>query len=970
MRHTKARFVTFCQQALVVGAALAVLGPAADVISLDVVTRPNAALQEIAPGDVVRTPAQREPKRPATARVESAPVDPVVTEVPVAAVEPAAEEPASTETTAPAEQASAQAEPEAAAAGADVPAGGQVLVSAPEEVAGYGAVGVTWDAAAAPVEEDEITVQARTLEGGVWSEWATVKYHAEEGPDVSSAEGRRARPGTDPLIIGNVDEVQARVITAAGVEPTDVQMSVVDPGRSAATREEAPAIKLPATPDATTLDSSEGGIALQAGAVAQPTIYSRAQWGADESIRKGSPSYGTITAGFVHHTVNANDYSEAQVPGIIRSIYAYHVKTRGWNDVGYNFLIDRFGRIWEGRAGGVDKPVVGAHTSGYNSYAFAGSAIGNFEQVQPTSALLDAYGKLFAWKLSLHGVNASSTSQRVGDRTLPAINGHRDVGSTACPGRYLYAQLPTIRTLAAQVQANGTAAPPPTTPPPGIPAPRPGHPRVPNLAGDGYADLVLRRASDGAAVVVPTGGGLAFEGQRGLSNGWAKYNTKVLAPDLNRDGISDMFVRIAKTGTAGVRPGRGDGTFGPALKPLRTTFRGFTHITPVGRFDGNATGDLVARKKSTGALYLFRGDGTGGFRGSQIATGWGSYNKIIATGDITGDGKADLLARKSDGRLFRFNGTGTGRIGAATRVAGSWGHSVVTGHGDFTADGRNDLLVRGADGSAYVAPGTGSGGFGTLLGPVPSGLAGLGAVSAAPLVGSAEPDAVGFAGDTLVLVAHTGRQNLRPAIAAGVSFADSNLVLNVGDWDGDGIGDVITRVAANGNLRFFRGVGGGRLTGGNVIDGRNFNAAGHLTAAGDMTGDNRPDLIAVSGGRLVVFPGAGAAALGVNEILKEGVAGEGLLSLGRWDGDAPLDTAVRSGSGMSWLPNSQGAPQGLPGDLSGLSSVFSAGDLTGDGRVDLVGRAGGQLWLLVGTPGGFAGRQYLGDGFEGYNLVG
>ena len=132
-------------------------------------------------------------------------------------------------------------------------------------------------------------------------------------------------------------------------------------------------------------ESGAQGITLQsarrrAKAVAQPTIYSRAQWGADESIRnKSALRYGTINGGFVHHTVNANDYTEAQVPAILRSIYAYHVKSRGWSDIGYNFLVDRFGRIWEGRYGGIDKPVVGAHTLNYNEYSFAMSAIGNFE---------------------------------------------------------------------------------------------------------------------------------------------------------------------------------------------------------------------------------------------------------------------------------------------------------------------------------------------------------------------------------------------------------------------------------------------------------------------------------------------------------------------------------------------------------------------------------------------------------------
>ena len=136
------------------------------------------------------------------------------------------------------------------------------------------------------------------------------------------------------------------------------------------------------------------------------------------------------------------------MPGILRSIYAYHVKSRGWSDIGYNFLVDRFGRIWEGRYGGIDKAVVGAHTLGYNDYAFAMSAIGNFDVVQPPEVMLQAYGALFAWKLGLHGVNPASMSQQVGRTKFAAINGHRDAGSTACPGRYLYAKLANIRAYA------------------------------------------------------------------------------------------------------------------------------------------------------------------------------------------------------------------------------------------------------------------------------------------------------------------------------------------------------------------------------------------------------------------------------------------------------------------------------------------------------------------------------------------
>lgn len=935
MRPTKNRFVTVCQQALVIGTAFAVLGPAADVISLDVITRPGAAAQIGAPTTTAPTPAAPAPAR---AKVETAPVEPTITEVPV-------EKAVTTPTQ------------------VDVPKGGQVVETAPQKVEGYGAVGVTWEHGTR-IDEDDITVQARTYDNGVWSDWSDVKYHEEEGPDPGSADALNARPGTDPLIVGDVDQVQTRVVTAAGVEAPDLEMAVVDPGVGRTAVAAKPAISTggPNTvAEDHTLSTDQGDIALQAGAVvAAPTIYSRAQWGADESWRKGTVAYGTIAAGFIHHTVNANNYTADQVPAMLRSIYAYHTKTKGWNDIGYNFVIDRFGRIWEGRYGGVDKAVVGAHTEGYNSWSFAASALGNFEEVQPSAEMLDAYARLYAWKLSISGVAADDTSQLVGSRTFQAINGHRDAGQTACPGKYLYAQIPAIRVAAARYQANGT------TPPP---APRTGTPRATNLVGAGYSDLIARRASDGAAVVLPTGGLLAFDPQSVRSGGWSRYDVKVLSPDLTGDGVSDVFVRVAKSGIAGVRRGLGDGNFGPAVKPLKTLFKGYDLITPVGRFDAGPTADLVARKRSTGDLVLFKGNGAGSFTVAKIASGFGSATKLVGPGDITGDGVADLLVRKGARQMVRYNGNGRGKVGSGTPLAGAWNYPVITGQGDLTGDGLNDVLVRGNDGLTYVGQGTGAGTFEKYV-PADGSLGGLSSVAVAPVLGTPEPDAIGFAGDNLVVVPHSGRINVGAPVDTGVSFRDANLVLNVGDWDSDGLADAITRNGA-GTLVLFRGTGNGRLAPGAPIDSRSFSGVAMLTPAGDVTGDGKPDLIANRNGQLVVYPGNGRAALGQPEVLAPSVSGTSLLDLGRWDGDTTLDTAVINGAALGWLASSTGSVQALAGDVSGLSGVISAGDVTGDGRRDLIGRTdGGRLWLLAGSAGGFSPRRYLGAGFAGFDLLG
>ncbi|MGN6754693.1 MAG: cell wall-binding repeat-containing protein, partial [Intrasporangium sp.] len=162
------------------------------------------------------------------------------------------------------------------------------------------------------------------------------------------------------------------------------------------------------------------------------------------------PAYGRVRAAFVHHTVNANDYTADQVPGIIRGIYTYHVKGNGWRDIGYNFLVDRFGRIWEGRWGGVDKAVVGAHTYGLNSDVFAASVIGNYETAQPSSATVTALARLIAWKASIHHFDVQGRTT-INGKTYDNISGHRDAKDnyTECPGKYLYAKLPTIRQQAA-----------------------------------------------------------------------------------------------------------------------------------------------------------------------------------------------------------------------------------------------------------------------------------------------------------------------------------------------------------------------------------------------------------------------------------------------------------------------------------------------------------------------------------------
>uniref|UniRef100_UPI0004CA646C peptidoglycan recognition protein family protein n=1 Tax=Streptomyces sp. NRRL S-146 TaxID=1463884 RepID=UPI0004CA646C len=195
----------------------------------------------------------------------------------------------------------------------------------------------------------------------------------------------------------------------------------------------------------------------------RPGIVTRRGWGANEGLRESGFRYTKkVKAAFVHHTASGNNYRCSQVPSLIRSIYRYHVKSMGWRDIGYNFLIDKCGKIYEGRAGGVAKPVLGAHTLGFNSNSMGIAVLGSYGATKPSKSAVKAVARLTAWKLGLYRVNpkgktylksAGSNLHRKGKKVrLNVISGHRDGFKTECPGRKLYGKLGSARSKAAYYQ--------------------------------------------------------------------------------------------------------------------------------------------------------------------------------------------------------------------------------------------------------------------------------------------------------------------------------------------------------------------------------------------------------------------------------------------------------------------------------------------------------------------------------------
>ena len=943
----RGRFVLLSQQTLALAVVGAMAFSAAGVVELQIVS-PHR--------DVPRAGAARTDADPTAGAslVSAAPVTPTVRTVPFGGL-------------------SAQVRGDRTGADpAPDEAGAQRIsaISAPEEARGYATVGVTWSPGE-QLDEDDITVSVRTRADGAWSAWQEMHYDVEHEPDPGTPEAvRAALPGTDAVVVGAVDDVQVRTATASGQAPEGLALAIVDPGGDAATTYEEPAIDVggrPATEtDSATDAAAASGATLSAAqsvtaaatAAPKPEIFSRAQWGADESLRSGSPSYGDVHAGFVHHTVNANDYDKEDVPSILRGIYAYHTRSRGWSDVGYNFLVDRFGRIWEGRYGGVERPVIGAHTLGYNEDSFAMSAIGNFDIARPSEAMVSAYARLFAWKLSLHGIAADS-SQQVNGRTFPAVNGHRDAGSTACPGRYLYERVPDIRREAARSQRSPSKA----------------ADRDADLSGSPWPDLVVRDSATKHAVVVRTAGQLAFSRGVVAARGWDGIDLVVAPGDLDGDRTADLLVRDAATGITSLRPGDGAGGLRAASRSY-LRFAGVSQLSGVGDFDGDGSPDLVGRRD--GELLLWPGRPGGGFGSARtLARDWSAYDLTVGVADFDEDGHPDLVARAGD-ELFLVRGTGR-RVEAPVRLPGHWRGDLVGGRGDVSGDGHPDLLVRGArSGTTWVVPGDGAGGLQPRIG----GWGRFAGASWLAVVGQLAdgrgPDIVGWNAESadLRVFPNSGRRNLGRTVDTGITLRRTNLLLNVGDWDRDGHGDVMTR-RASGAMWLYAGRGRDRFASPTVAA-TGWSWATDVTAAGDVTGDGYPDLMAQdSTGAFRVYPNDRRGGFRASFVARGATDGARLIGVGLFDGDDTADSVVRRTGGSLWLWAGDGAgglvtSRQVGRGARGYDWIRAYGQVDGRGRSDLVARSSrtGNLWLLPGTWKGFGERRLIGTGFDAYDLLG
>jgi N-acetylmuramoyl-L-alanine amidase len=307
-------------------------------------------------------------------------------------------------------------------------AGTSAPIAAPRR---FSLAGVQW----AGPRHARIELRARLVDGG-WTRWAIASSVGHD-PDRGGGPGLSG----EPLWTGPAELVQLR--SDRSVDGVVLHFVTPPPARVAARAASAFPLARPV------LDAGPG----------QPEIIAREAWAQGDAKPSHDPVYATIKLAFVHHTVNPNGYSAAEVPSLLLGIFQYHRYVRGYWDIAYNFLIDLYGRVWEGRAGGIDSPLMGAHAGGYNAESTGVAVLGDFMNVVPSPAAIDALERLLAWKLSLHGIPTHGDVTVVVDPSdafytpfapgahvsLPRVAGHRDGDQTDCPGNAFYARLPSIR---------------------------------------------------------------------------------------------------------------------------------------------------------------------------------------------------------------------------------------------------------------------------------------------------------------------------------------------------------------------------------------------------------------------------------------------------------------------------------------------------------------------------------------------
>lgn len=448
----------------------------------------------------------------------------------------------------------------------------------------------------------------------------------------------------------------------------------------AGTQASLPAAALPAaTPAASVLPAAV--------TTPRPAVISRAGWGADETLMDWRRTHAPLKATVVHHTAGSNTYTWNQSASVVRGIYYYHSVTRGWGDIGYNYLVDKWGRIFEGRSGSLASPdgqmVVGGHAQPFNSGTLGISAMGTFLDAGAPSRtpILDSMANVIAWHFargnidmtSPSGLISNGTPTRPAGQNLPRIFGHKDVSTTSCPGLF-YGDL-------GRLSANVNA-------------------RMPllfhlNNAWGPVADITFRYGDRGADVfvgdwdgdgvdTVATRVGNTFHIRNSNSYGpadrvvpYGRVGDTVLVGDWNGDGVDTFAVRRGKEYHV-----KNSLTSGPA--DVVIAYGHDTDQVLVGDWNGDGRDTLTVRR---GHLYYVKNRIAGGE--ADTVVGYGRAADEVLVGDWDGDGN-DTFAVRRKARYYIKNTIAAGDADFELVYGRPTDHVVV---GDWDGDGEDTLGV-------------------------------------------------------------------------------------------------------------------------------------------------------------------------------------------------------------------------------------------------------------------------------------
>lgn len=703
------------------------------------------------------------------------------------------------------------------------------------------AMGVTWLGAV-----DGVQVDVRARAGDDWGEWLTLDL--EGASDDAEEGGAERRQGTSPYLVTGDAVVQARVLTADGSRPDDLQLSLVGVGTSPVPLlDDSTVVSQTASGGELTVTDAlyrepEGATAIPTALMAaagpitapRPAIRLRSEWGARAFI--GEPEIRSVQGAVIHHTVTANDYAQSQVPAILRSIQAYHMNGRDWSDIGYNFLVDRFGTIWEGRQGGVTLPIRGVHASEANSVSTGISVIGRHDVAAVPTATRYSVTRLVAWKLAIHGVPVGSTITLNGVRMTNVI-GHRNVptAQTACPGTYLYALLPAIRAGAASLQSFEPVR------------------NIRAITALDAVDVLVTGADTGLVTIddEPVGAGTR------IGNGWLAMDMVTIGPALLGGSTRDMIAREAATGRLWIYHGNGAGSF-RGRTALGFGWGAMEHVLSPGDFDGDGRGDLIAIEAGTGRMWFYPGNGALKFGPRrQIGNGWQEVQAAATTSDITGDGIPDVVGILDNGQVKVYAGSGRGTFRSTTLVGTVTAPvDALLVPGDLTFDGRADIVMRDTAGDRMIMlPARGPLKFGA---PTAWGGGGDWGDMHTMLSGAGWR---GVSGRSILGIDNEGYFYEYPAkstvtLSSRVSSLDTATpsdVVVVGDVVGDGLADVVTK-GEDGFLWLHEATSGGSFAA-PVLIGSGWTNFTQLVGIGDLDFDGAPELLAKHrDGRVFVYP--------------------------------------------------------------------------------------------------------------------